>query len=82
MAQRLREAGWHIVNIDATVVAEAPETDAAPRGHAADDGGLSGHRADRVSVKATTSEKMGFVGRREGMEATAIATLIKSDFQP
>lgn len=74
----LREAGWQIVNIDATVVAEAPK--------------LMPHRIqmqeamaeclriepDRVSVKATTSEKLGFVGRREGMEATAIATVVRS----
>ena len=78
VAERLREAGWKIVNIDATVVAEAPK--------------LMPHRIqmqeamarclriepDRVSVKATTSEKLGFIGRREGMEATAIATVVRS----
>ena len=37
-----------------------------------------GIEAERVSVKATTSEKLGFVGRREGMEATAIATLMRA----
>ena len=75
VAQRLREAGWRVVNVDATVIAEAPK--------------LMPHRlimqqtmaaclsidADRVSVKATTSEKLGFVGRGEGMEASAIATI-------
>jgi 2-C-methyl-D-erythritol 4-phosphate cytidylyltransferase/2-C-methyl-D-erythritol 2,4-cyclodiphosphate synthase len=34
-----------------------------------------GIATDRISVKATTSEKLGFIGRREGMEASAIATI-------
>lgn len=73
--ERLRAAGWSVVNIDATVVAEAPKLmphrEAMQRTMATS----LGIDAERVSVKATTSEKMGFVGRREGMAAWATATV-------
>lgn len=75
VAERLRETGWQIVNIDATVVAEAPKLmphRAAMQQAMADCLGLT---PARISVKATTSEKMGFVGRREGMACWAVATL-------
>ena len=77
VAERLREAGWRIVNIDATVVAEAPKL--MPHREAMQNtmAACLGIEADRISVKATTSEKLGFVGRREGMEATAIATVVR-----
>lgn len=68
-------AGFTISNIDATVVAEAPrvgpyaglmrERIAAACGIATDD----------VGIKATTNERMGFVGREEGIAALAIATI-------
>ena len=71
----VRAAGYTIVNVDATVVLESPKLgDARERmrerlAHALD--------VDRqaVNVKATTGEAMGFVGRREGVAALAIATL-------
>ncbi len=77
VAERLREAGWQIVNIDATVVAEAPKL--MPHRIQMQEAMAACLRIEpnRVSVKATTSEKLGFVGRREGMEATAIATVVR-----
>jgi 2-C-methyl-D-erythritol 2,4-cyclodiphosphate synthase len=71
VAGRVRDAGWTIDHVDATVMAEAPR--------------LSPHKpAIRASleavvgsanVKATTGERMGFVGRGEGIAVVAVATL-------
>ncbi len=75
---RIREAGWSVVNIDSAVTAEAPR--------------LMPHRErmqraiaeclhiepSRISVKATTNEKMGFVGRGEGIACWANAMLRSS----
>jgi 2-C-methyl-D-erythritol 2,4-cyclodiphosphate synthase len=71
----VKNEGFEIGNIDATVIAERPKL--MPhikkiRETIAVDLGLS---LDQISVKATTSEKMGFVGREEGISATAIALL-------
>lgn len=69
------EHGWEAGNIDATVIAEAPRINphvADMRMRIADDLGLS---VDAVSVKATTNERMGFVGRAEGIAAIATALL-------
>lgn len=74
-AARVRAAGWRIENVDATVLAEAPMI--SPHVSAiihimSEELAIA---ADRVSVKATTLEGLGFVGRREGIAALAIATL-------
>jgi 2-C-methyl-D-erythritol 2,4-cyclodiphosphate synthase len=72
---KLRERGFRVVNVDATIVAQAPrmaphmETMAA---NIAEDLGLE---AGFVNVKATTTEKLGFTGRGEGIAAMAIAML-------
>ena len=72
---RVTDAGWQTVNIDATVVAEAPKL--MPHRIRMQEGiaFCLGIASDRVSVKATTSEKLGFVGRAEGMAAWAVATV-------
>ncbi|WP_017941820.1 MULTISPECIES: 2-C-methyl-D-erythritol 2,4-cyclodiphosphate synthase [unclassified Thioalkalivibrio] len=73
--QRVLEAGWRPVNIDSTVIAQAPKL--APhvggmRDHIAADTGLD---AGAVNVKATTTEHLGFTGRKEGVAAQAIVLL-------
>lgn len=71
----LREHGWQVGNVDATVVAQAPKL--APyipemRRRLAEAMGLD---VDCVSVKATTEERMGFTGSGEGMAAHAVALI-------
>jgi 2-C-methyl-D-erythritol 2,4-cyclodiphosphate synthase len=67
--------GWSVVNVDATVICEEPRI--AP--HASDMAerlaGALGIEAGRVSVKGTTNEGMGFLGRGEGIATIAIAML-------
>ena len=71
----LREHGWQVGNVDATVVAQAPKL--APyvpemRRRLAEAMGLD---MDCVSVKATTEERLGFTGSGEGMAAHAVALI-------
>ena len=71
----LREHGWQVGNVDATVVAQAPRL--APyipemRRHLAEAMGLD---VDCVSVKAATEERLGFTGSGEGMAAHAVALI-------
>jgi 2-C-methyl-D-erythritol 2,4-cyclodiphosphate synthase len=74
-AARVREAGFTLVNIDATVVAEAPRL--APHAQAMREAiaQAAGMAAGDVNVKATTSDGMGFTGRGEGIAAFATALL-------
>ena len=66
-------AGLRIVNVDSTVIAEAPKVlpyREAMRRHIGEALGIA---PERVGVKATTNEAMGFVGRGEGIAALAVA---------
>lgn len=75
-AQLVRDAGGRIANADVTLIAEAPKVgphrDAMVRAMAS----MLDVAGDRISVKATTNEKLGFVGRREGIAAIATATVV------
>lgn len=78
VAAQLRQRGWRVGNVDATIIAQAPKM--APHiarmtAHIADDLGIA---IDRVNVKATTTEKLGFTGRGEGIAAEAVC-LIERD---
>jgi 2-C-methyl-D-erythritol 4-phosphate cytidylyltransferase/2-C-methyl-D-erythritol 2,4-cyclodiphosphate synthase len=71
-----REAGWQPVHVDATVLAEEPRIGPhvpLMRERIADCLGVA---VDAVSVKATTNEGLGAIGRREGIAALATATLV------
>ncbi|HUG60798.1 MAG TPA: bifunctional 2-C-methyl-D-erythritol 4-phosphate cytidylyltransferase/2-C-methyl-D-erythritol 2,4-cyclodiphosphate synthase [Methylomirabilota bacterium] len=73
--RRLRARGGVVAQVDVTIVAEAPKIGPhrdAMRGFVADVCGVS---LDRVGVKATTNEGIGFAGRREGIAALASATV-------
>lgn len=67
--------GGRIVNVDVTIVCERPKVGPHRAAMQARLAGILGLRQDRVSVKATTTEGLGFAGRREGIEAQAVATV-------
>ncbi|MCZ6773392.1 MAG: 2-C-methyl-D-erythritol 2,4-cyclodiphosphate synthase [Proteobacteria bacterium] len=72
VTELLREAGYALCNIDATVIAEQPRISPhvrAMRENIAADTGLA---IDAISIKATTTERMGFTGRGEGIAASAV----------
>ena len=78
VAAILRERGWRIENTDLTILCEKPKL--APhipemRRRMAEAMGVA---TDAVSVKATTVEGMGAIGRREGIAAQAVATVERS----
>jgi 2-C-methyl-D-erythritol 2,4-cyclodiphosphate synthase len=75
---RVRAAGFTIEHLDATVVLEAPKLAAHREAMRARIAGVIGIGTERVSVKATRGEGMGFVGRQEGAAALALATLSRS----
>jgi 2-C-methyl-D-erythritol 2,4-cyclodiphosphate synthase len=73
--RRVREKGWELVNVDSTIVAQAPKL--APH-MAAINAGVAqalGVALDQVNVKAKTAEKLGPVGMGQSMEARAVALL-------
>lgn len=73
--RQLAERGLEVINVDSTIIAQAPRMAphvAAMRQHIAEDLGVA---MDRVSVKATTTEKLGFTGRGEGIACQAICLL-------
>jgi 2-C-methyl-D-erythritol 2,4-cyclodiphosphate synthase len=71
----LHQHNWHISNIDATIIAEKPRMGPhipAMRAH------LAAHlhlEIDQVSIKATTTDGLGFTGRREGIACYAVALI-------
>lgn len=73
----IRARGWRVGNADVTVVCERPKVGPhapAIRERIAEDLGIG---ADAISVKATTSEKLGFTGRGEGIAALAVCLLVR-----
>jgi 2-C-methyl-D-erythritol 4-phosphate cytidylyltransferase / 2-C-methyl-D-erythritol 2,4-cyclodiphosphate synthase len=72
---RVRARKGIIANLDATVVCEAPRVSPHRDAMRARIAEIAGIAADRVAIKATTSEKMGFTGRSEGIVAMATATI-------
>ena len=73
----MAEKGYHIGNIDATVIAQAPKLAPHIAGMRENLAHVFGTTADRVNVKATTEEKLGFTGAKEGIAAHAVCVLYK-----
>ena len=71
----LEDHGWTIRHVDATIMCEAPRLGPHRDAMRANLAAALGVGVQRVSVKATSGEGMGFVGREEGVGALAVATL-------
>jgi 2-C-methyl-D-erythritol 2,4-cyclodiphosphate synthase len=74
-AAKLKELKFRVVNVDATIIAEAPRMSphvARMIGNIAADLGVA---PAAINVKATTTERLGFIGRDEGIAATAVALI-------
>lgn len=73
--RRVRAQGWELVNVDSTIVAQAPKL--APHMVAIQSGVAQalGVAPEQVNVKAKTAEKLGPVGQGQSMEARAVALL-------
>ena len=71
------EAGMAIVNVDATLIAEAPKILPHREAMRANIGAALGIPPERVGVKATTNEMLGAIGRREGIAAMAVAPVME-----
>jgi 2-C-methyl-D-erythritol 2,4-cyclodiphosphate synthase len=76
--KQIHEKGWKVGNVDATIVAQAPKMAPhidAMRALIAEDLLVE---LDQVNVKATTTEKLGFTGREEGIAVHAVALLLRA----
>ena len=69
----VREKGYTVGNVDATIVAQAPKLAPHIEKMAESIAGVLGVERDSVNVKATTEERLGFTGSGEGMSAYAVA---------
>ena len=73
----IHEMGWHVGNVDATVLAQAPKLSPHISAMRENIAGTLGTSTDRVSIKATTEEKLGFTGEKLGIAAHAVVLLLR-----
>ena len=74
----LRKDEWQVNNVDVTIIAQRPKLApfiATMRERVASDLGIT---EDAVNIKATTTEKLGFTGRGEGIAAEAVVSIIRA----
>ena len=69
-------AGWRISNVDATMLAQRPRLGAYIDTMREKTGAALSLPKERVGIKATTTDRLGFVGREEGIAAYAVASLV------
>ncbi len=75
----LAQRGWRVVNADLTLLAEAPRIAAHRAAICASVAATLGLPQDAVNLKATTTEKLGFLGRAEGLAAQAVVLIATAD---
>jgi 2-C-methyl-D-erythritol 2,4-cyclodiphosphate synthase len=75
--EAIAERGWKIANIDSTIVAQAPRVAPYLAQMVANVSADLGIPAENINIKATTTEKLGFAGREEGIAAHAVVLLNK-----
>ena len=73
----VRERGWQVENVDATIVAQRPPMAPYIEAMRQSVAKVLGASVDRVSIKATTTDGLGFTGTGHGMAAHAVASLIE-----
>jgi 2-C-methyl-D-erythritol 2,4-cyclodiphosphate synthase len=78
VAELLRAAGWRISNVDATILAQKPLLGPYLPGMQRHIGATLALEPERVSIKVTTTDYLGFVGREEGIAACAIAAVFRT----
>lgn len=79
VVELLGEKGFSVNNIDCTVIAQKPKLAPYIAQMKSNIAGVCGIDSDRVNVKATTEEKLGFTGRLEGISAHAVCTICAVD---
>jgi 2-C-methyl-D-erythritol 2,4-cyclodiphosphate synthase len=76
--ERVRADGWELANADVVLIGEEPRLAPHRGAMRANLAGARGVEPQRVAVRATTTDELGFTGRREGLAAQAIALLCRS----
>lgn len=72
-------SGWQLLNLDASVIAEAPRIGPHSAAMRLEIREATGLPIEAISIKATTNEGLGFVGRGEGIAALAVATIVAAE---
>jgi 2-C-methyl-D-erythritol 2,4-cyclodiphosphate synthase len=75
VAEQLKQRGWRAGNVDATIIAQAPKMAPHIAQMTANIAADLGIDPGRINVKATTTEKLGFTGRGEGIAAEAVCLI-------
>lgn len=78
VAQRVREEGFQIIDVDAVITAQQPKLSPYRQQMRENLANALGIAVENVGLKATTSERLGFEGREEGMTAQAVALLVRN----
>jgi len=81
VGESIKEAGYMVSNIDSVVICQKPKLKDYIPEMVINISGVLKIEKDQVNVKATTTEKLGFAGRGEGIASEAVALLIKLDKQ-
>mgnify|MGYP004645628397 FL=1 len=76
--ERLRESGYKVINVDATIVAQRPKMKPYIPEMRMNIAAALSTSIDNISVKATTEEEMGFTGRGEGISAHCVSLIDKN----
>jgi len=80
--QELAASGWRVVNADLTLLAEIPRIAQSREAVVQNVARLLGVEPSRVNLKATTTEKLGFIGRSEGIAAQAAVLISRGSHGP
>ena len=75
VADLVRSAGWRINNVDATMLAQKPRLGPFLEAMRGEMGAALDASPDRIGIKVTTTDHLGFIGREEGIAAMAVASL-------